>query len=90
MQLLAFCRMYVNMAETEENTVEVRRVNHRKMADMEEKSVEMVRDMRRKTRCMKVEMKKVKAEACRCLAREREKVKHEFHLIKIQTSVADI
>ena len=60
------------------------------MGDMEEKSADMARDMTRKIRCMKVEMKKVKAEAYRCLAREREKVKHEFHLIKIQTSVTDI
>ena len=49
---------------------------------MEEKVAEMACEMRRKTRCMKSEMKKVKAEAYKCLARGREKVKHEYHLRK--------
>ena len=42
----------------------------------------MAPEMRRKTRCMKVETKNVKAEAYECLARERDKVKHEYHLRK--------
>ena len=47
----------------------------------------MDREMRRKLRCMKAEMKKVKVEAYECLSRDREKVKHEFHIRKMQTSV---
>ena len=45
--------------------------------------------MRRKTRWIKVEMKKVKSEAYKCLDRKREKVKHEYHLRKIQTSITE-
>ena len=45
--------------------------------------------MRRKTRCMKAEMKKLKMEAYECLAREREEVKIDFHIITIQTSVTE-
>ena len=53
MRRLEFCNMYENMSETEENTAKVRRVNHCKMADMEEMAAEMARDIRRETRCMK-------------------------------------
>ena len=52
------------------------------MSDMEEKVAEMAHEMRRKTHCIKAEMKRVMAESYECLPREREKVKHEFHLRK--------
>ena len=42
-----------------------------KIADMEENAAEMACEMRRKTRCTKAEIKKVKAEAHECLSRER-------------------
>ena len=44
--------------------------------------------MRRKTHCMKEEMKTLKAEAYECLTREKEKVKHELHPRKMQTIIA--
>ena len=56
---------------------------------MEENAANMAREMRRKTSCMEVEMKNVKGEAYDCLAREREKVKHECLSIKMQTRVAE-
>ena len=42
----------------------------------------MALERRRKTCCMKAEMKKVKAEAYEFLARDMEKVKYECHLLK--------
>ena len=45
----------------EEESAEVIRVTRRNMDDMEDKAAEMARDIRRKTHCMKAEMKKVKA-----------------------------
>ena len=54
----------------EEKSTEVRRVTHHKMADVEEKASDMAREMRIKTRCVKAEMKEVKAKAYECLARE--------------------
>ena len=59
------------------------------MADMEEKEAEMAREMRRKNRCMKAETKKVKTEEYECLARDREKVKHECHIRKMQTRISE-
>ena len=50
-----------NMEEMEEDSEEVGRFTCCKMADMEEKAAEMAREMRRKTRCMKAETKKVKS-----------------------------
>ena len=47
------------------------------MADTEEKASDMAHVMRRATRCMKAEMKKMKVEEYECLDRERDKVKHE-------------
>ena len=44
----------------EGNSAELRQVTHHKMADMEEKASDMARDIRRKTYCMKAEVKKVK------------------------------
>ena len=75
------------MAETEENNAEVRQVTRCNMADMEENAAEMAREMRRATRCMKAETRKMKVEVYECLAREKEKVKHEYHLKKGQTSI---
>ena len=42
----------------EEESAEVIRVTRRNMDDMEDKAAEMARDIRRKTHCMKAEMKK--------------------------------
>ena len=76
-QRLASKKMDENMADMEGNTAELRQVACCKMDDMEEKAEKMAPEMRRKTRCMKVETKNVKSEAYECLARERDKVKHE-------------
>ena len=76
------------MAEIEENSIEARQVNHRKMDDMVGKAEYMACDMRRTTRYMKAEMKKVKAEAYERLVTEKEKLKYECHPKKIQTSIA--
>ena len=65
------------------------RVTRRKLADIEEKVVDMDLEMRRATCCLKAEIKKMKAEAYGCLYRERKKVKYECHLRKIHTSVAE-
>ena len=59
------------MEDTEENTEDVRRVTRLKMVDMEEKAAEISHEVRRSNRCMKAEIKKMKAEAYHCLARER-------------------
>ena len=59
------------------------------MDDMEDKTLDMDHDMRRATCCMKTEMKKMKTEAYECLASKREKVKHEFHIRKMQKSIAE-
>ena len=53
--------MAEKMVETEEKSAEVRKFICRKMADTEDKASEMAREMRRKTRCMKAETKKVKS-----------------------------
>ena len=50
------------MSDTEENPAEVRQVTRHKMSDMEEKAEDMTLEMKRKTRCTKVEIKEVKAE----------------------------
>ena len=52
------------------------------MDDMEEEAEEMACEMSRATRSMKAEKKNMKVEAYECLARDREKVKYECHLIK--------
>ena len=69
------------MADMEEKSTEVIWVTHHKMDDTEDNSSEIACDMR-KPRCMKAEMKNVQAEAYYCLAREREKAKHEYNLRK--------
>ena len=48
----------------------------------------MARDMRRKNHYMKEEIKKLKVEAYECLAMEKEKLKHECQIRKIQISFA--
>ena len=89
-QQLASKNMAEKMADMEEKSEELRRVTHRKMADMEEKAAEMSRVMRRKIRCMKAEMKRVKAEAYKCLDRERDKINMNTISEKMQTRVAEI
>ena len=76
---LASSKIDEKMSDMEENTAEVRRVTHNKISDMEDNSAEMACNMRIATCCIKAEMKSMKVEAYECLAREREKVKHECH-----------
>ena len=54
----------------EENTEEVRLFTCRKMDNMKERAEDMSREIRRSTRCVKVEIKKMKAEEYECLDRE--------------------
>ena len=72
----------ISSKNMEEKSAEVRLFTHHKMADMEEKATYMACEMRRKTHCMKAEMKEVKTEEYECLARGREKEKHECHIRK--------
>ena len=68
-RLLASKNMAEKMADMEENSAELRQFNHCKTDDMEQKAAEMSREMRRKPRCIKGEMKTAKSEEYEFLAR---------------------